>query len=291
MNYDLIIVGAGPGGFTAAIYAKRANLNVCIIEQGAPGGQIVNSYMVENYPGYEKISGVDLAMSMYNQVVALEIPIIFESVTSIEEGFVVKTTDNTYNAKRVIVATGQKPKSLGVPNEASLMGKGISFCAICDGAFYKNKDVIVVGGGNAAIEESIYLASICKSVTVLVRNKIRADKASVDALNKLTNVKVILECSIIEFINDNGFKGAKTNKGDILANGCFLYVGNEPQTKFLDSSVLDKAGYVITNEKMETSISGLYAIGDCRVKELRQIVTATSDGAIAAMGVTKALGE
>ena len=291
MKYDIIIIGAGPGGLTAAIYAKRANLSCAIIEKGAPGGQIINSYNVENYPGIGQISGVDLAMQMYNQVVSLEVPFIFEEVKEIKNRFVVVTNEGEYEASSVIIATGQSPKRLYLENEEKMLGRRISFCAICDGSFYKNKDVIVVGGGNSAIEESIYLSSICKNVYVLVRNQLRADELIVKELKEKENVKIMLHTKPLEYLFDDDFRGIKTNNGEILASGCFLYVGNVPNTSFVSDEIKDEYGYIITDSYMETKIKGLYAIGDCRKKELRQIVTATSDGAIAASMIKKTLGE
>ena len=291
MKYDIIIIGAGPGGLTAAIYAKRANLSCAIIEKGAPGGQIINSYSVENYPGIGQISGVDLAMQMYNQVVSLEVPFIFEEVKEIKNHFVVVTNDGEYEASSVIIATGQSPKRLHLENEEKMLGRGISFCAICDGSFYKNKDVIVVGGGNSAIEESLYLSSICKNVYVLVRNQLRADELIAKELKEKENVKIMLNTKPLEYLFDDSFLGIKTNNGEILASGCFLYVGNVPNTSFVPEEIKDEYGYIITDLHMETKIKGLYAVGDCREKELRQIVTATSDGAIAASTIKKTLGE
>lgn len=291
MKYDIIIIGAGPGGLTAAIYAKRANLSCAIIEKGAPGGQIINSYSVENYPGIGQISGVDLAMQMYNQVVSLEVPFIFEEVKEIKDHFVVLTNDGEYEASSVIIATGQSPKRLHLENEEKMLGRGISFCAICDGSFYKNKDVIVVGGGNSAIEESLYLSSICKNVYVLVRNQLRADELIAKELKEKENVKIMLNTKPLEYLFDDSFLGIKTNNGEILASGCFLYVGNVPNTSFVPEEIKDEYGYIITDLHMETKIKGLYAVGDCRKKELRQIVTATSDGAIAASTIKKTLGE
>ena len=291
MKYDIIIIGAGPGGLTAAIYAKRANLSCAIIEKGAPGGQIINSYSVENYPGIGQISGVDLAMQMYNQVVSLEVPFIFEEVKEIKDHFVVVTNDGEYEASSVIIATGQSPKRLHLENEEKMLGRGISFCAICDGSFYKNKDVIVVGGGNSAIEESLYLSSICKNVYVLVRNQLRADELIAKELKEKENVKIMLNTKPLEYLFDDSFLGIKTNNGEILASGCFLYAGNVPNTSFVPEEIKDEYGYIITDLHMETKIKGLYAVGDCREKELRQIVTATSDGAIAASNIKKTLGE
>lgn len=285
--YDCIIIGAGPGGLTAAIYLKRANKNVCIIEKGAPGGQMINSYQIDNYPGSPNISGVDLAMNMYNQIVALDIDVFFEEVKKISDGFKVETEDNIYEANNVIIASGQRPRKLDVRNANGLYGRGISFCAVCDASFYKGKDVIVVGGGNSSFEESLYLANVVNKVYILVRNKPRADKLLIDKSLAKGNIEILEGTSVLEFIDESGFKGAITNKGIIKANGCFLYIGNEPQTEFISLDVLNDKGYVITDEHMETKIKGLFAIGDVREKELRQIVTATSDGAIAANEIVK----
>ncbi len=286
--YDLIIIGSGPAGLTAAIYAKRANLNVCVFEKNAPGGQMVNTFKIDNYPGYDSINGVDLALNMFNQVINMGVEVMFEDVVSIKEGFTVTTSENTYEAKNVLIATGRVPKSLDVKNEGKFLGSKISYCAICDGTFYKNKDVIVVGGGNSAIEEALYLSSICKEVTVLVRNKIRAERNITEQLTNKSNVRIMLGTKIEEFIDEDGFKGALTNNGVIKADGCFEYVGNVPKTEFLNGlGVTNEEGYLIVDQCLETSVRGLYGAGDCIVKELRQIVTATNDGALAVTNIIK----
>ena len=216
---------------------------------------------------------------------------LIEEVKEIKDHFVVVTNDGEYEASSVIIATGQSPKRLHLENEEKMLGRGISFCAICDGSFYKNKDVIVVGGGNSAIEESLYLSSICKNVYVLVRNQLRADELIAKELKEKENVKIMLNTKPLEYLFDDSFLGIKTNNGEILASGCFLYVGNVPNTSFVPEEIKDEYGYIITALHMETKIKGLYAVGDCREKELRQIVTATSDGAIAASTIKKTLGE
>lgn len=289
--FDLIIIGSGPAGLTAAIYARRANLSVLIIEKNVPGGQMVNTNQIDNYPGASHISGVDLALSMYNQVTELEVEFAFDKVIEIKNSFEVVCENETYQGKRVLVATGREPKRLGAKGEEELLGKGISFCAICDGTFYRNKDVIVVGGGNSAIEEALYLSQICHHVYVLVRNQMRADEFAIEELNKKENVEIRLKTSILEFINEDGFKGVITNQGTLEASGCFLYVGNIPKTDFLSNlEITDSEGYVIVDSSLETKVKGLYSAGDVIQKTLRQVVTATNDGAIAATNIIKSLG-
>lgn len=299
--YDTIIIGAGPAGLTAAIYAARANLKALMIEKGAPGGQIVNTNEIENYTGFQKLSGGDLALNMFNHAMALGANYTFgdvKSVTKEKDVFKVTTEDNTYETKTVIIATGMLPRTLGVENEEQLKSNGISWCAICDGPIYKGEDVIVVGGGNSAVEESIYLASLVKHLTI-VQNlaQLTADKKSIDILNKAKNVTVLYETVVDKFlIGDNDkLSGAvvKDKNGKlktITAQGVFEYIGWNPVTYMVkDLGVTDKWGYMLSNEKMETTIPGLLAAGDVRQKQIRQVVTATSDGAVAVQNVLKYL--
>lgn len=290
--YDVVVIGAGPAGITAGIYAKRANLNVVIIEKNAPGGQMINTGEIENYPGYAKIGGADLSMEMFNHSLSLNLEYIFGEVKEIKDGHIkeVILNNQVLKTKSIIIATGAVPRRLGIENEDMLAGRGISWCAICDGPFYKGKDVIIAGGGNSAVEEGTYLSTLANSV-IFVQNlaEFTADKKAVEILLKRDNVKVFYNSVVKRFLvnEDSTFKGAEILINDkevktLLADGAFIFIGLEPATKlFEDLGILDKYKYIITNELMETNKEGIYAIGDVRKKQIRQIVTATNDGAIA----------
>ena len=299
--YDVIIIGAGPSGLTAAIYAARANLSALMIEKGAPGGQIVNTNEIENYTGFQKLSGSDLALKMFDHAMALGANYEYGNVMEVKkigDFFEVITDSNTYQSKAVIVASGMLPRTLNVPNEEQLKSNGISFCAICDGPIYKGEKVVVVGGGNSAVEEATYLASLVQHLTVIQNLKeLTADKKAVELLLKQKNVTVLYESLVKEFIvGDDGklsgviVKDANNVVKTIEARGVFEYIGWLPVTHMVKSlGVTDQWGYIIANEKMETSIPGLFAAGDVRQKQIRQVVTATADGAIAVQNVLKYL--
>ncbi|CCV66612.1 MAG: FAD-dependent oxidoreductase [Paracholeplasma sp.] len=299
--YDLIIIGAGPAGMTAAIYAKRANLNVVLIEKGAPGGQMVNTWEIENYTGLKKQSGADISMAMFDHVMSLGVQYEYGNVLKVEqEGNVKKviTEDKTYETKSIIVASGMLPRRLGLEHEDMLASNGVSWCAICDGPIYKGEDVVVVGGGNSAVEEASYLATLCKHVTVVQNLKeLTADKKAQDILRKQKNVTIHLESVVTEFIIDEKDKlkavKIKSDQGDenvIETKAVFEYIGAIPVTDFLkETGVLNAYGFIDTNEKMETKVEGIYAAGDVRTKQIRQVVTATSDGAIAVQNCLKYL--
>ncbi|MDY0210397.1 MAG: FAD-dependent oxidoreductase [Acholeplasma sp.] len=299
--YDLVIIGAGPSGLTAAIYAARANLNTIMIEKGAPGGQIVNTNEIENYTGYQKLSGGDLALKMFDHAMALGANYVYGDVLEVKKDkdiFEVITSTETFEAKAVIIASGMLPRTLNVPNEEPLKSNGISWCAICDGPIYKGEKVVVVGGGNSAVEESIYLASLVEHLTVIQNlETLTADKKAVDLLLKQKNVTVLYETLVNQFLvgEDNKLSGVEVkdkmgNLTKIEAKGVFEYIGWNPVTYMVkDMGVTDKWGYMLTNEKMETSVAGLFASGDVRQKQIRQVVTATSDGAIAVQNVLKYL--
>jgi thioredoxin reductase (NADPH) len=300
MLFDVMIVGAGPAGMTAAIYAKRANLKVAIFEKYAPGGQLINYNEIENYTGFKKAAGHEVALAMLEHVESLGIDIIYEEVTKIEiEGNLkkVNTPDNTYEAKSVIIASGNVPRRLGVENEDELAMNGISWCAICDGPMYKDRKVVVVGGGNSAVEEGTYLASIATHVT-FVQNlaQLTADKKAIDILSKAKNVDYYYEAKVKKFLKDEkGLTGVlvETNKGEeveVPADGVFEYVGMIPVTDMVKHlGVTTDYGYIVANEKMETAVPGIFAAGDVIVKQIRQVVTATSDGAVAAQNALKYL--
>lgn len=287
--YDIIIVGAGPAGLTAALYASRANKKVLVLEAKNYGGQIVNAYEVENYPGIEKISGFDLATNLYNQVKKLGVEFKFERVIKIDKEKNVTTSNNTYKAKAVILATGAESRKLGLDREFDFIGKGVSYCATCDGNFYKSKNVAVVGGGNTALEDALYLSDIASKVYIIHRrDAFKGESKYIDELNKKENVEFILNSNVnklngnnsiesIEIINDK----KEIKKIDI--SGLFIAVGQVPQNEiFKDLIDLDSFGYINSLDGVHTNVKGIYVAGDARVKHLRQLTTAISDGSIAA---------
>lgn len=283
--YDIIIVGAGPAGLTAALYALRANKKVLIFEANTYGGQIINANKMENYPGIKSISGFDYATLLYNQVMDLGAEIKYETVLRIDENKNVITNNDTYNSKTIILATGAKNKKLGIKNENEYLGKGLSYCATCDGNFYKDKIVAVVGGGNTAITDAIYLSDIASKVYLIHRkDSFRADDKYIIELKEKNNIEFILNTNITDIYGDNILEGIKLDNGlDINVNGLFIAVGQEPKNEIFSSLIdIDEKGYIISNDGVHTNVKGIYVAGDARVKSLRQVITAVSDGAIAA---------
>ena len=293
LDYDVIVVGSGPAGITSAIYLKRANINVCIMEKSAPGGQLNKSSTIENYPGFEKITGPELAYNFYEQILKLDIPFINEEVIKIEDKTsykIVETNKKTYTCKGIILALGRKPRSFDNKNVSLLEGKGVSYCSLCDGPLFKNQDVSIIGGGNSALEESLYLADICKSVTIINRRDVlRGDKMLGDKVLKKDNINILYNSEVVEFnkqddflesllINTNG----KLNKLDVKA--CFIFIGYVPATDFLSNlDILDEKGYIKTDKNLKTDIPFIYACGDTINKQVYQIVTATGEGAVSAI--------
>ena len=289
--FDIIIIGAGPAGLTSAIYGLRAGKKVLVLEGKAYGGQIINAEMVENYPGMPKISGVELATNMYNQVKDLGGEVKFEQAVEIPDGKIksVKTDGGAYQAKAVIIATGAENRKLGVEREKELTGKGVSYCATCDGHFYKGKDVVVVGGGNTALQDALYLSNLVNKVYIVHRrDEFRGDYANVAALKKRENVELVLKANVIELKGEPKLEVVvvKDDSGkirNIPASGIFMAVGYVPQNEaFSDVVKLDEAGYIQTEDGVHTSAGGIYVAGDARAKELKQLTTAVSDGSIAA---------
>ena len=291
--YDIVIIGSGPAGISAAIYAARASLSVIIIEQSVYGGKLSKTYEIENYPGVERISGVELAQKFVDQVKNFNVEIVTGSVNKLEKNeyiHVYTSNGKVFKAKNVIVATGADENKLELENADSFTGRGISYCAVCDGFFYRKKDVVVIGGGNSALEEALYLASICNSVTIIIRRDVfRADKTVVDKILNNPKIKVIYKSLPNRLIiEDDILKGLEIINVDnkevqtISCAGIFPYIGQSANTSFLDSSILDEKGYIITNPDMSTAIEVIYAAGDVIAKQLRQVVTASNDGAIAA---------
>lgn len=297
MIYDVIIIGSGPAGMSAAMFLKRANLDILLIEKDTPGGQVIRTGVVENYPGYTKTTGLALAQGMYQQIAELQVPYIFDSVIFVEknEYFQVETKTNRYFAKNIIIATGTRQRKIGVPGEEEFYGRGVSYCAICDANFYKNENVVVIGGGNSAFEEGLYLSKICKTVTLLARSsKFRADQIYIDKAINTSNMTILNNKRTLEFIGDKVLEKIKYEDvvtkevGEIKTDGVFIYVGSEPNTKmFKQFNILDENGYILVNEEKETIIPGMFAVGDCTQKPLRQILTATADGAIAASTIIR----
>ncbi|MGZ4106432.1 MAG: thioredoxin-disulfide reductase [Tumebacillaceae bacterium] len=292
--YDVLIIGGGPSGMTAGLYAGRANLKVAMIERGMPGGQASTTHLIENYPGVESVGGPDLSMIMYKQAQDFGVEMITAEVEKIEnpEAKIKKviTSRGEYLTKTIILSTGAQPKLLGVPGEEELRGRGVSYCATCDGAFFREKELVVVGGGDSAVEEGIYLTRHASKVTIIHRrDQLRAQKILQDRAFANEKINFIWD-TVVESIEGEGkvqkvrIKNNKTGEtGEYPCDGVFIYVGMEPNTKFFaDLPVLNENGYVVTNSKMETKIPGIFGAGDVRDTVLRQVVTATSDGAIAA---------
>lgn len=291
--YDIIIVGAGPAGLTSAIYAARANKKVLVLEAKVPGGQIVNASKIENYPGIENISGSDFAMNLYNQVINLGVEIKFETVLSITKDKEVYTNNSKYNAKAIILASGRSNRKLKIENEDKLIGRGVSYCATCDGNFYKDKIVSVVGGGNTALDDTIYLSSLASKVYLIHRNDIFSgeDKLLNELKNK-SNVEILLNTNVIRIngidkidtitINTNGIEK------ELEIDGLFIAIGQEPNNSIFKNVIdIDEKGYIKTTDGVHTNIKGIYVAGDARDKMLRQLTTAVSDGSVAATTAIK----
>lgn len=291
--YDILIIGAGPAGMTAALYAKRAGKNVAVLERELPGGQIVNSPLVENYPALPNVSGADFAINLQKQLSDLEVPFLYKEVARLakdEEGFIVND-DDSLRAAAVILATGVHHRGLDLPQEAELIGAGISFCAVCDGAFYRGRDAIVVGGGDTALQDAVYLSALCRKVYVVHRrDAFRAAQTLVEKTRSRENIELVTPYVPLRYLTEDGvICGLEVeNKNDaskriINADGIFLAVGQSPENAFAaDLAALTPAGYLLAGEDCRTNISGLFAAGDCREKAVRQLTTAVGDGATAA---------
>ena len=292
--YDVVIIGGGPGGYTAALYAARANLSTLVIEKFAPGGQMATTDIVENYPGFvEGINGFELGMQMKKGAERFGVKTKLAEVKSVDltsNPKVIKTAKDTFEAKAVILALGASPRELGLPNERNLRGRGVSYCATCDGMFYRDKTVVIVGGGNTAVADAIFLAKICKKVYLVHRrDELRASKTYMEALENTQNIEFVWSSEVTEIIADQMVTGVKVKSRkdesvrDISCDGVFVAIGNVPNTDLIKGQVeLDDAGYVPADETTRTNIPGVFAVGDMRQKPLRQIVTAVSDGAVAA---------
>ncbi len=289
--YDIIVVGAGPAGLTAAIYGARANKNVLVLEANSYGGQIVTASCIENYPAMPHVSGFDFAKNLYDQVVELGATIKFEKAIDADyEGDIKKviTDKNEYQCKAVILACGAHNRSLGLDNEKELIGKGVSYCASCDGAFFKNKVVAVNGGGNTALDEALYLSDICKKVYLIHRREeFRGATRTVNKLKKKENVEFILNANVTKIIGEEKLEGIEVttldgNVNTLKVSGLFIAIGQVPETNNLTKDLeVDEAGYIVCGENTKTPLSKVYVAGDVRAKKLRQLTTAVSDGSVA----------
>ena len=292
--YDVIIIGMGIGGITAGIYGKRAGLNVLMFEKSAPGGMLQKIDKIQNYPGFSEISGPDLALNLFNQVKKVGVPFKFEEVIDVEiteEYKKVITKNGTYEAKNIIVATGRTPKYLGLDNEKDYLGRGLSTCASCDGNFYKGEDVAVVGSGNSALQESLYLANIVNKVYLLHRGvNFQGDDALVERVRHTKNIEIVDGVNLKKINEVEGKIESVTldNEKTINVKGVFIYIGYKPDTEmFKKLDITNINGDIIVSENFETEIDGLYAIGDCAKKGVYQLVTAASDGCIAVSDIEK----
>lgn len=291
--YDVIVIGGGPGGYGAALYTARANLSTLVIEKFSPGGQMATTDIVENYPGFaDGINGFELGMQMKQGAERFGVKSKMTEVKSVElaaDPKIVRTTRDTFEAKTVILATGAFPRELGLENERELRGRGVSYCATCDGMFYRGKTVVIVGGGNTAVADAIFLAKICKKVYLVHRrDELRASKTYMASLEKTENIEFVWSSEVVEIQAEEFVTGVKVkNRKDesireILCDGVFVAIGNVPNTGLVKGQVeLDEAGYVLADETTRTNIPGVFAVGDMRKKPLRQIVTAVADGAVA----------
>jgi len=293
--YDLIIVGAGPAGLTAALYALRANKKVLVFEAKSYGGQIINAHKVENYPGIPSISGFDFATNLYNQVKDLGLEIKYETVLRIDEDKNVVTNKDSYKAKAIILATGAENRRLKIDKENEYVGKGISYCATCDGNFYKNKVVAVVGGGNTALEDALYLSNIASKVYVIHRrDTFKGEERYLEELKNKNNVEFILNANVVKLNGEDVLQSIDIKSNDesicqIDINGLFIAVGQEPKNQIFANIInLNKAGYIVSEDGVHTNVDGIYVAGDARVKNLRQLATAVGDGANASI---TAIGE
>ena len=295
--FDVVIIGAGPAGMTAAVYTSRANLSTLMIERGIPGGQMANTEEVENYPGFDHILGPELSTKMFEHAKKFGAEYAYGDVTEIIDGEEYKTIvsgKKQYKTRSIILSTGAEYKKMGIPGESELGGRGVSYCAVCDGAFFKNKNLIVVGGGDSAVEEGVYLTRFANKVTIVHRrDQLRAQKILQDRAFANEKIDFIWNATVKEIHEKEGKVGSVTlvstvdgTESLVETDGVFVYIGMVPLTApFKNLGIVNEAGYIVTNEKMETSVAGIFAAGDVRDKTLRQIVTATGDGSIAAQAV------
>ncbi|MCI8590288.1 MAG: thioredoxin-disulfide reductase [Clostridiales bacterium] len=295
--YDTIIIGAGPAGLTAAIYTARNEKSVLVLESAGIGGQISLSPLVENYPGFEKISGSELSDKLYEQALALGVTIVIEEATRIEvnpdgtKSVYSEAGEIKRSCRKIIIATGQKHRMLGLDNEEKLIGRGVSYCAVCDGPFFKNKTVAVVGGGSSALQSAKLLSGLCQKVYLIHRrDEFRGEQRLANELKQIPNIEFVLKSTIEQIEGDNALTGVIVSHTDtkekrtLALDGLFIYIGHIPNNEICKGLVsLDDYGYIIAAEDGRTNIDGIYAAGDCRTKAVRQLTTAAADGTVCAL--------
>ena len=301
--YDVAIIGAGPAGMTAAIYAARAGYTTIMFEAGTPGGQAATTDSIENYPGFPQgVNGSELMFKFFEQCQNFGVETVFEYVESLSlEGDVksIKTTTNHYEAKVIVIASGAKPKTLGVPNEDKFRGRGVSYCATCDGFFFKDKAVAVIGGGDTAVEEAMYMTKMCSHVTLIHRrDQLRANKTAQARAFKNDKLEIVYNTVLDEIAGENKVSSLKLRNtvtdetSNLEIEGVFIFAGYAPNVDFLPEILAkDAYGYLLTDEHMQTNISGVYAIGDVRQKPIRQVTTAVGDGGVVITGIEAYLAE
>lgn len=297
--YDIAVVGSGPAGLTAALYARRAGKSVLVLEKENFGGQITYSPKVENYPTKLEISGAELSEQMLEQAQAQGAVFEMDNITGIakeNDVFTLQGDYGEYQARTVILATGSKHRTLGLPNEENLVGSGVCYCAVCDGAFFKGQDVAVIGGGNTALQDTVLLAQTCKSVTI-VQNlpTLTGEQALQDKIAALPNVKIIVDATVSALQGNDALTGLTISRGGndetLAVSGVFVAIGQKPENEaFAELAGLNEYGYIVADEACTTQTEGLFVAGDCRTKAVRQVVTATADGAIAALAACRYLG-
>lgn len=292
--YDLIIIGMGISGISAAIYAKNSNLKVLMLERDVPGGLLNKINTIHNYPGYAKVNGPDLSLELFNSVNEFNIPYKIAEVKNISvknDKKIIETNHGVFESKYVIIATGRKNKRLGLSNEEKLLGHGISTCALCDGNLYKDKEIAVVGGGNSALEEAIYLSAIAKKVYLIHRRDLfRGDGSLVEKIKENQNIEILYNSNVTSIVEENNkLTGIMINQTQPLSiSALFLYIGFEPSCSFAkDLEITNKEGYIEVNEKYETKIPGIFAVGDCIKKDIYQLITAANDGVVATIHIIK----
>lgn len=299
--YDIIIIGAGPAGLTSAIYGRISNKKVLVLEKETYGGQILKANKIKNYPGFEEISGFEFATKLYDQAKKLNAEIKFEEVIEIKNSAIkeVITKKNRYQTKTIIIAAGAKNKELGITGEDKFKGKGVSYCAVCDGNFYKNKIGAVNGGGNSAIEDALYLSELCKKVYLIYRQKeFKIDSLNLEKLKNKENVEFILNTNITSINGDNKLESITILNNDtkeekeLIIDGLFIAIGHIPLSNICSELVnIDSKGYIDASETCKTNINGIFVAGDIRKKEIKQLTTACSDGTVAALAACKYLIE
>ena len=293
--YDILVIGGGPAGVTSAIYAKRAGRDVAIIEKFVIGGQLSLIGEIENYPGFSSIAGDELAKDFRNHAKSLDIPFIYDDISDYDFAGEVKTVASkkkSYKAKAVILAMGSHPKELNIDGEKNFIGRGVSYCALCDGNFFKNQDVAVVGSGDSAVSDALYLSNICKNVYVLTKNQLKLNNYSEDDLSERENIKVLKGAISKQIEGDNKVQtlvyGKDGEERNLDVNAVFVAIGRKPDTDNLKDKInLNDRGFIETNDRMETSTKGVYACGDVRTSVIKQIATAVGDGAIAGNEASK----